>query len=118
MSSGPNFVVEFRLRAQFELRLLSSNFVFIVLGIRASGGHEMGTRCTVSMQTSIIPAGIPNSRARLLMFSLGKQTSVGLGRRVYSLQELIPVALMVVLAVLVMVLVYRCLKAKTVKIRL
>ena len=41
-SSGPNFVFEFRLRAQFELRLLSSNFVFIVFGIRASGGVRNG----------------------------------------------------------------------------
>ena len=42
LSSGPNFVFEFRLRAQFELRLLSSNFVFIVFGIRASGGVRNG----------------------------------------------------------------------------
>ena len=41
-SSGPNFVFEFRLRAQFELRLLSSNFVFIVFGIRSSGGGRNG----------------------------------------------------------------------------
>ena len=52
-SSGPNFVFEFRLRAQFELRLLSSNFVFIVFGIRASGGYEMGTRFAVSMHICI-----------------------------------------------------------------
>ena len=41
-SSGPNFVLEFRLWAQFELCLLSSNFVFIVFGIRASGGGRNG----------------------------------------------------------------------------
>ena len=41
------------------------------------------------------PSRYPNSRERLLMFSPGKQTSVALGGRPYSLQEL-PVALVVV----------------------
>ena len=48
-----DFRLTFRLRTQFELQLLASNFVFKSFGISAEGGDETGTHFPGSMRIRV-----------------------------------------------------------------